>query len=151
MYSEIVSSDAMQKMLESIVIFGVIAAVVGTVFYLFWKQIIFGGMALLCLVVLANHKPSNPTVPEVKVEVPVEVKDEVKDPEPVEVKKPEEKQELVDDKTMFMEDCLFMTDYTEQKCEDVWNKRGSAFEDVPEEIEKLEIKYKKRSKLKHHI
>lgn len=122
---------ASQQMLEYIVIFGVLAVVIGTVFVLFWKQIVVGIMAVLCLAVFANHKPS---------EIPVTTKSSEKQIEIVPETKPEQKvqaQEELDDKIYFMEDCLSFTDYSEKKCEDIWHKRDRpelAQEPIVEEV-----------------
>lgn len=106
-----------QQMLEYIVIFGILAVVIGTVFVLFWKQIVIGIMVVLCIAVMANHKPPEAPVPPKQAINPVETTPEIKQEQKAET--PEE----LDDKTYFMEDCLSMTDYSEKKCEDIWHKR----------------------------
>lgn len=59
--------------LENIVIFGIIIAIVGLVFVLFWKFIVAGALALFCLVVIAGHKPEDAQAkPPVKIQKQVE-------------------------------------------------------------------------------
>ena len=59
--------------LENIVIFGIIIAIVGLVFVLFWKFIVAGALALFCLVVIAGHKPEDAQAkPIVKVQKQIE-------------------------------------------------------------------------------
>lgn len=59
--------------LENIVIFGIIIAIVGLVFVLFWKFIVAGALALFCLVVIAGHKPEDVQAkPPVKIQKQVE-------------------------------------------------------------------------------
>ena len=82
-----------------------------------------GAMALLCISVLANHK-----TPE---SVPSPTPAAIMQPEEKQ-QKPETKEEQIEEKGMFMEDCLHLTDYTEKKCEDIWYKRDKA--EVPEEL-----------------
>jgi hypothetical protein len=144
-----------QQMLEYIVIFGVLAVVIGTVFVMFWKQIVFGIMAILCIAVMANHKPQEVPTPPKQIENPVEIipqivpeaKPEVK-PEAKPEVKPEQKaevQEEVDDKVYFMEDCLYLTDYSEKKCEDIWHKRERPEVTQDPSMEEVMHKYSKRS------
>ena len=50
-----------QSLLETLIIVGLITAVVGVVLVMFWQYIIFGLLGLFCVVVLANHKsPEKP-------------------------------------------------------------------------------------------
>ena len=142
-------------MLEYIVIFGILAVVIGAVFVMFWKQIVVGIVAILCIAVMANHKPQEvpmqpkqiekpveiipESVPEAKPEVKLETKPEVKPEQKVEIP------EVLDDKVYFMEDCLYLTDYSEKKCEDIWNKRERPEVTQDPSIQEVMHKYSKRS------
>lgn len=99
--------ESSQPILEYVVIFGVLAIVVGTIFVLYWKHIVVGGMALLCVAVMANHK-----TPEIKQEVKTEQKKQAKAPDPD-----------AEERTQFMEDCLTYTNNTPGQCRDIWYKR----------------------------
>lgn len=61
------------SVLENIVIFGIIIAIVGLIFVLFWKFIVAGVLAIFCLVVIAGHKPEDAQAkPSVKVQKHIE-------------------------------------------------------------------------------
>ena len=146
MYSAIVNDSGIsQHTMEFIVLGGIGVFILGIVFYLWWKQIIIGALALGAVVVLANHKPKAPVIPKVEqeqiiiekpvliekplksVEIPhTEVKIPHTEVKPVEVK-PEPKEELLtkpeDDRKYFVEDCLSNTDYNKKQCESIWDKR----------------------------
>jgi hypothetical protein len=153
MYSAIVNDSGIsQHTMEMIVLAGIGVFILGLVFYLWWKQIIIGALALGAVVVMANHKPKTPVVPKVEqeqiiIEKPVVIekqelpRTEVK---PVEVK-PESKEELLtkpeDDRKYFVEDCLANTDYNKKQCEAIWDKR----ENVETKLLDVEnVAYKKR-------
>jgi hypothetical protein len=171
MYSEIVNDSGISQHTMEIMVFGGIGIfVLGVVFYLWWKQIMIGFLALVALVVLANHRPTKSVVPKVEQEqIIIEVEKPViqstpiqqdVDPQPANeeelVTKPEEElvtkpeEELVikpeNDREYFIEDCLQFTDYNKAQCEAIWDK-----EDTPEidtsETELLDIEiveYKER-------
>jgi hypothetical protein len=101
--------ESSQPILEYVVIFGVLAIVVGAIFVMFWKQIVVGCMAVLCIAVMANHK-----TPEVKAEPKPEPKIEQKKKEP----DPD-----AEERTQFMEDCLTYTNNTPGQCRNIWYKR----------------------------
>jgi len=157
MYSEIVNDSGLsQHTLEMVVLGGIGVFVLGLVFYLWWKQIMIGSLALVALVVLANHRPTKPAVPKVEQEQiiiekvvvpenPVHIDlNENKVQEGVDTQ-PKNKEELMtkpeDDSKFFMEDCLQLTDYTKAECEAIWNKRENS------EVKLLDVenvKYKQR-------
>jgi hypothetical protein len=135
MYSEIVNdSNVSQHTMEILVLGGIGIFVLGLVFYLWWKQIMIGSLALVTLVVLANHKspPSaekmapTPVIPKVEQEQII-IEKPVIQQNPVHIDLNEPPVELTvkpeDDKKAFMEDCLQFTDYTKSKCESIWNKK----------------------------
>lgn len=139
MYSAIVNDSGIsQHTMEIIVLGGIGVFILGIVFYLWWKQIIIGALALGAVVVLANHKPKTPVIPKVEqeqiiIEKPVLIEKTLKSVEiphtevkPVEVN-PEPKEELLtkpeDDRKYFVEDCLSNTDYNKKQCESIWDKR----------------------------
>lgn len=100
MYSEVVNSSGIsQHTLELMVLGSLGILIFGAIFYLYWKQIIFGCLALFGVVVFANHQPSKkpepapiPTVEKiVEVEKVVEKQVEVIVEKPVIVEKIVEK------------------------------------------------------------
>lgn len=127
MYNHILDTlGVTHSFLQSAVVFGIIAVIVGVIFVLYWHFIVVGAMAVLCLVVLANGKPESvptPSAPSV-----IEAPNAAEEPPP----KKEKPLEEMDDRAMFMEDCLSMTDYTEAQCVDLWFKRDP--EETPEPI-----------------
>ena len=132
MYSEIVNDSGIsQHTLEVIVLAGIGVFVLGLIFFLWWKQIMIGSLALVAVVVMANHKPT--VAPKVEQEKII-IDDKDRKTPPVVAPKQEEKEELViepqpdENKEAFMEDCLTLTDYTKAKCESIWNKKE---DDVP--------------------
>jgi len=157
MYSEIVNDSGISQHTMEIIVFGAIGVfVLGLVFFLWWKQIIIGAMALAAVVVLANHRPKTPVVPKVEQEQiiiekviipenPVHIElDEKKIQEGVD-SQPANKEPLMtkpeNDGKYFIEDCLQFTDYTKAQCEAIWNKREA------EEVKLLDVdnvKYKQR-------
>lgn len=74
MYSAIVNDSGIsQHTMEIMVLGGIGVFVLGLVFYLWWKQIMIGSLALAAVVVMANHKPTpsmapTPVVPKVEQE-----------------------------------------------------------------------------------
>jgi len=90
----------------------------GVVLVLFWKHIIVGALALSCLVVMANHKPTvkSPVVEPVKEEVII---NQVK-PSP---EKPIDLSEPKDVRKEFMDKCINLADYTRTQCEEIWDDR----------------------------
>jgi len=172
MYSEVVNDSGLsQHTLEMMVLGSLAILVLGAIFYLYWKQIIFGCLALVGVVVFANHQPSKKPEPalipavekivevEKVVEKPVEVivekqvivekiveplkPLEVKPVKPTEVKPP--KEELMtkpeDDRKYFVEDCLSYTDYNKKQCEAIWDKRETADQKL---LDVDNVAYKKR-------
>ena len=138
MYSEIVNdSSVSQHTMELLVLGGVGIFILGLVFYLWWKQIMIGALALVALVVLANHKSppkvqpapigvETPVIPKVEQEQII-IEKTVVPQNPVHIDLNEPPVDLTvkpeDDKKAFMEDCLQFTDYTKSKCESIWNKK----------------------------
>jgi len=94
-----------QSLLETLIIVGLITAVVGVVLVMFWQYIIFGLLGLFCVVVLANHK--SPEKPKEEI-VPLSgVHQKYEHP----------------DRKHFMEDCLDLTEYSEKNCSNIWENR----------------------------
>ena len=171
MYSEVVNSSGIsQHTLELMVLGSLGILIFGAIFYLYWKQIIFGCLALFGVVVFANHQPSKKPEPvptpviekivevekivekpvEVIIEKPVELKPlESKPNTPTEVKpveiKPQPKEELLtkpeDDRKYFVEDCLSYTDYNKKQCEAIWDKREAGDQKL---LDVDNVAYKKR-------
>jgi hypothetical protein len=162
MYSAIVNDSGIsQHTMELIVLAAIGIFILGLVFYLWWKQIMIGALALGAVVVMANHKPKAPVVPKVEqeqiiiekpiiiekiIEKPIEVPHtEVKPVEPTEVKPVEPKEELLtkpeDDRKYFIEDCLSYTDYNTKHCEYIWDKREVGDQKL---LDVENVAYKKR-------
>jgi len=143
MYSEIVNESGLsQNTLEMIVLGGIGVFVLGLIFYLWWKQIVIGVMALTAVVVLANHRPKTP----VKVEQEqIIIEKSVETPEAAKPAKQEDVEET--DGKLFVEDCLHFTDYTKAECEKIWNKRESG-ETKLLDVENVEYKTRRAEALK---
>jgi len=161
MYSAIVNDSGIsQHTMEFIVLAAIGVFILGLVFYLWWKQIIIGALALGAVIVMANHKPKSPVVPKVEqeqiiIEKPIFI-EKIIESKPIEIPhteinplevKPESKEELLtkpeDDRKYFIEDCLSNTDYNKKQCEAIWDKREV---EVPEEklLDVENAAYKKR-------
>ena len=172
MYSDVVNNSGLsQHTLELMVLGSLGILIFGAIFYLYWKQIIFGCLALFGVVVFANHQPAKKPEPaptpvmekivevekvvekpvevivekQVIVEKPVETLKplEVKPVKPTEVKPP--KEDLMskpeDDKKYFVEDCLSYTEYNKKQCEAIWDKRETAEQKL---LDVDNVAYKKR-------
>ena len=130
-----------QHTLELLVFFGIIIFVLGAVIVLYWKHIVFGALALSCLVVMANHKstvkePTKEPVIEKGEEVNIQVKP-VEGPVPLDgvdtskVKPvpsgvqptPPKTEEPKDIRTEFMDKCINLADYTRTQCDELWDDR----------------------------
>jgi hypothetical protein len=146
MYSEITKMMGMtQGNLEFLVLCVLVVAVLGTVLVFFWRYILAGIGALFCVVVLANHKPSEPK--EEIISVAKAIQEEVKPPVVEPVKPVEPVATAKDDKSMFIEDCLEHTDYSKKHCENIWNNRELVTEQDGKDAELLDVsnkEYKKR-------
>jgi hypothetical protein len=142
MYSEIVNDSGIsQHTMEMIVLGGIGIFVLGLVFFLWWKQIMIGSLALVAVVVLANHKvtpkPIKVEQEQIIIEKPVGgltegVEEPIQNKEEV-MTKPK------DDKNLFIEDCLQFTDYTKAECEGIWSKR-----EQPALLDVDNVEYKQR-------
>ena len=141
MYSQLTNMMGLsQGSLELIVLCGIVVAILGTVLVFFWRYILAGVGALFCVVVLANHKPSEPKEEIISTIKAVEsssiVSEPVKPIEPVQ-----------DESAMFIEDCLKYTDYSKKHCETIWNNRELVTEQDAKDAELLDVsnkEYKKR-------
>jgi hypothetical protein len=83
MYSEVVNDSGLsQHTLEMMVLGSLGILVLGAIFYLYWKQIIFGCLALFGVVVFANHQPTKKPEPALipAVEKIIEVEKMVEKP-----------------------------------------------------------------------
>jgi len=128
----------------NVVALGIVGVfILGAVIFLFWKYIAVGALALFAVVVLANqsYDKLEPKVADSKV-VPQVIEQFIIEPPKV---APTPKNEFItedsEEKPLFMEDCLRLTDYTEEKCAKIWNKIES------EEVNLLDVEnveYKKR-------
>jgi hypothetical protein len=167
MYSDVVNNSGLSQHTLEIMVLGFLGILIfGAIFYLYWKQIIFGCLALVGVVVFANHQPSKKpelaSIPVVEkiievekiVEKPVEVIVEkqvivekiVEPVKPLEVKpvKPPKEELLTkpeDDRKYFVEDCLSYTDYNKKQCEAIWDKRETAGQKL---LDVDNVAYKKR-------
>lgn len=160
MYSELTKMMGIsQGNLEILVLCGVVVAILGTLLVLYWKYILAGIGMLFCVVVLANHKPTEPkeeiisvakvstvetteTVTQIKPIEPVRPIEPPKPVEPVVTAQPEK-----DEKAMFLEDCLEHTDYSRKHCEKIWSNRETVTEQDAKDAELLDVsnkEYKKR-------
>jgi len=143
MYSEIVNESGLsQHTLEVFVLGGIGVFVLGLIFYLWWKQIVIGVMALTAVVVLANHKPK--TIPKVEQEQIIIEKPVVPE-NPVHIDLNEDKPQ--DDSKLFLEDCLKLTDYTKSECEAIWNKRETGDQKLLD-VDNVEYKERRAEALK---
>jgi hypothetical protein len=167
MYSDVVNNSGLSQHTLEIMVLGFLGILIfGAIFYLYWKQIIFGCLALVGVVVFANHQPSKKPEPalipavekiievEKIVEKPVEVivekqviVEKIVEPlKPLEVKpvKPPKEELLTkpeDDRKYFVEDCLSYTDYNKKQCEAIWDKRETADQKL---LDVDNVAYKKR-------
>jgi len=154
MYSEIVNETGLsQHTLEMVVLGGIGVFVLGLIFYLWWKQIVIGVMALTALVVLANHRPKTPVKVE-QEQIIIEKGAETSKVVPIQEgldEQPKSKQEFMtkpeDDAKLFIEDCLHFTDYTKAECEKIWNKRESG-ETKLLDVDNVEYKTRRAEALK---
>jgi len=134
MYSEVINGLGLsQSAMEMIVFVGIFVAVIGVILVLYWKYIIMGALAVGCVAVMANHKPTEKNIVPPVVEKKEEVLNYVKPSEETsKVETPNKQTEINDERSMFMEDCINLADYTRTKCENLWQDR------VQEEREFLE-------------
>lgn len=117
--------------------------ILGAVIFLYWKYIAVGALALFAVVVLANqsYDKLEPKVAESKVVPQVIEQFIIEPPKVVATPKNELITEDSEEKPLFMEDCLKLTDYTEEKCAKIWDKIKSP--DV-ELLDVENVEYKKR-------
>jgi len=120
MYSEVVDRLGLsQNTMETMVFIGIFIAVIGVILILYWKYIVMGALALGCVAVLANHKPSvKDVVPPV-----IEKKEEVINQVKISPEKPIELSEPKDVRKEFMYKCINLADYTRTQCEEIWDDR----------------------------
>lgn len=120
MYSEVLDRLGFtQNTMEMIVFVGIIIAVIGVVLVLYWKYIVMGALALGCVAVMANHKPTNKELVVTPIEKKEEVINEVK-PQP---EKPIDLSEPKDFRKEFMDKCINLADYTRTHCDELWDDR----------------------------
>jgi hypothetical protein len=146
MYSEVINGLGLsQSAMEMIVFVGIFVAVIGVILVLYWKYIIMGALAVGCVAVMANHKPTEKNIVPPVVEKKEEVLNHVKPSEETpKVETPEKQTETSDARSMFMEDCINLADYTRTQCEDLW------FDRVQEERAILEEAKSKGKKHGHY-
>jgi hypothetical protein len=91
MYSEVVNNSGLSQHTLEIMVLGFLGVLIfGVIFYLYWKQIVFGCLALCGVVVFANHQPTKKPEPALipAVEKIVEVEKVVEKQVEVIVEKP---------------------------------------------------------------
>jgi hypothetical protein len=143
MYSEILTATGItQSGMETFVLGTIAVLILGFILVMYWPFIIAGAAALFCVVVLANHKvPDAPKPKAVEVLVPVDES----------VAKPVERMiqsEPFDESKAFLQDCVALTDYTKQKCQQIWENREEPMASQDPVVFKLlnvdNAEYKKR-------
>ena len=151
MYSDVVNGLGLsQNTLELIVLIAIGIFILGVILVLYWKHIIVGGLALSCLIVLANHKSPEPVVTPVvekksepvvekKEEVINHVKPEVEQKQEAPVQEPPVKNAY----KSFMDDCIEMADYSKSYCEDLWQEK---IQEEREILEETRLKGKRHEK-----
>jgi len=149
MYSEVINNLGLsQSTMESIVFIGIFVAVIGVILVLYWKYIVMGALALGCVAVLANHKP---TVKDGETPVVVEKKEEVINQVKPSPEKPIDLSEPKDVRKEFMDKCINLADYTRTQCEDIWDDRVKEERTLIEESPKIEdTKSKGKSNGSYH-
>ena len=135
MYSEVVNNLGLsQSTMEIMVFVGIFVVVIGVVLVLYWKYIVMGALALGCVAVLANHKPTAKDVVPPVIEKKEEVINQVKP----QVEKPIDLSESKDVRKEFMDKCINMADYTRTQCEDIWDDRVKEERTLIEESPNIE-------------
>lgn len=126
-----------QNVLEYVVIFGLLALVFGTILVMFWKYIVAGLAAVFCVVVLANHKtpPVQTPEPPVKVEQSVTPTEKIVEQPatpvpPVVETKPEPEAKPLDERQAYLMDCMRLTDFEYETCDQMWLNRQKDNQDV---------------------
>lgn len=120
MYNSILSAAGMSQSGMEVFVLGMIAVLLlGFVIVMYWPFIVAGGLAVFCVMVLANHAdtPVRP-VERLAPSTPI-IEDAVAKP----IEK-EFKTEPFDEAKAFLEDCLNLTDYSKKQCQKIWNNRG---------------------------
>lgn len=121
-----------------------------------------GCLALVALVVMANHRPTKPVVPKVEQEQII-IEKVVVPENPVHIdlnenkiqegidERPANKEELMtkpeNDRKYFIEDCLQFTDYNKAQCEAIWDKKDTS-ETKLLDVENVEYKERRAKALK---
>ena len=124
----------------NVVALGIVGVfILGAIIFLYWKYIAVGALALFTVVVLANQ--SYDKIVANKVEPQVIEQFIIEPPKVVATPKNELITEDSEEKPLFMEDCLRLTDYTEEKCAKIWNKIQSPDVDL---LDVENVEYKKR-------
>ena len=124
----------------NVVALGIVGVfILGAIIFLYWKYIAVGALALFTVVVLANQ--SYDKIVANKVEPQVIEQFIIEPPKVVATPKNELITEDSEEKPLFMEDCLRLTDYTEEKCAKIWNKIQSPDVDL---LDVEIVEYKKR-------
>jgi len=147
-----------QSVLESVVIFGVLGLVFGTILVLFWQYVVAGLALVFCVVVLANHKtpqveskqeiqqvmipkvvPDNTPVKPEQSLTPLEqiVPSNVLPVPKVYEVKPEVKE--FDEHQAYLQDCMRLTGFEFETCEQMWTNRSG-------DEASQEVKYRKGKK-----
>ena len=125
MYSQVIEKIGVsQSSLEIIVLCIIAIAIAGYILVAFSKQIIIGAMAIFCFMVFTQAGDTKVMAKGNSTE------------------KIEKIQEEAEDKKAYMEDCQRLTDYSKQKCDDIWENRETQ-EQTKEEFIPTKVSMKK--------
>jgi len=144
-----------QSIMETIVIIGIAAVVIGTIVVMYWHYIVAGLAAFFCIVVLANHKtpPTETASTPVKIEQSLKSDEKLVEPPPPPVigsiEKPVQETPVVpvppvvevkpvDEHQAYLQDCMRLTNYEYETCDLMWQKRQNGSSE--------DVKYRKRNK-----
>lgn len=108
MYTEILNTTGLsQRSMELFVLLGICISVVGFLIVTYWRYILFGAFSLFCVVVLAHQKVDTPNAEIAKSQ------------------QVQKEPQLDEEGQRFLEDCQAYTDYSKERCTELWNNRES--------------------------
>jgi len=102
-----------QSTIQVLIFVAMAVATLGVVLILFWRFILAGVVAVLCIYAFIQQIPNDP------------VKEIAKTIAPVETVIVSETKKLIDPREEFMHDCLNVADYNEEQCKEHWADRQS--------------------------
>lgn len=121
MYSQLVDKlGVSQSSIEILVIIAIGIAIAGYIFVTFFKQIIFGALAVFCFIVFTQS--NNQSIAQIKNQNSTKENNTIVIPE---------------DKKEFMEDCQNMTDYTKEQCDNIWENKNPNTEIVETKFKRV--------------